>query len=146
MARCSAGWKTTGAGSTTLPIGSLYSIAGLRPVLREVHVFNTTATAVDVAVRILTSAGTQGTGQTELCEDNTSYTPVATAFDTHSSTGPTITTGNLRTAQLGAAVGSGVMWTFGPAGIVIPAGTGNGIGVVPLGTGQICYVQFVWDE
>jgi len=53
---------------------------------------------------------------------------------------------------LGAAVGSGVIWTFGDDGLAITAAdavesTANGIGpVVATGTGQICQCYMVWDE
>jgi hypothetical protein len=56
---------------------------------------------------------------------------------------PTFSTGNLRVASLGAAVGSGIIWTFGGGGgsngLVIPNTTGDGIVLSVLaGTGQIC--------
>lgn len=144
--RASAGWRTGGAGSTTLPIASLFATAALRPRIREVGVFNTTTTAVAIALRRATAVGTAGAGQTEVYEDDESQTPVATAFDTHS-VAPTFVTGNVRVAPLGAAIGAGVIWTFGGNGLVIPQGTGNGVVVVPLtGTGQICDVYFSWDE
>jgi hypothetical protein len=48
---------------------------------------------------------------------------------------------------LGAAIGAGVIWTFGDQGIRIPTGTANGVGVVvENGTGQACQVYMVWDE
>jgi len=53
----------------------------------------------------------------------------------------------LRTATLGAAKGSGVIWTFGDKGIVINQATADGVGVyTPNGTGQICDIYIVWDE
>jgi len=67
--------------------------------------------------------------------------------DTHSSTGPTITGGFYATATLGAAAGAGIIWTFGERGILIPKGTGNGVGiVVATGTGQILDWYIIWDE
>lgn len=146
MARFAAGWRTGGGGSTTLPIGSLYATAACMPTIYEIGVFNTTATAVALALRRLTTAGTQGTGQSELPISDPAATAVATAFDVHSG-GPTITAGNLRVALLGAAVGAGVIWTFGDRGLTIPSGTGNGVGIIPLtGTGQICDLYIEWDE
>ena len=53
----------------------------------------------------------------------------------------------LRQASLAAAIGSGVIWTFGDSGIVVPPGTANGIGIIcPTGTGQILDYYFDWDE
>ena len=143
MARFSVSGRATIAGTNLLPLVSLYATAAVRPRLVEVGLFNTTSTACVVALVRLTSAGTQGTGLTEVPEDDPSQTAVATAFAGHTS-GPTIT-GELRRASLGAAIGSGVIWTF--AGLEIPEGTGNGIGViVPTGTGQVCDYSLSWDE
>jgi len=146
MARYSVGDRSTGAGSTTLPTASLYASANVAPKIREVGVFNTTTTSVAICLRRLTTAGTQGTGLTELEYDPASPDPVTTGFQTHT-VGPTISTGYIRIAPLGAAVGAGVIWTFGDTGLVIPAGTGNGIGIcVYTGTGQILDFYFDWDE
>jgi hypothetical protein len=148
MARFSAAWRTTGAGSTTLPIGGLMSVTGCRPRLVEVGVFNTTTTACAVALRRVTAAGTSGSAQTVVYESDPSQTALATPKDTWT-VAPTFATGNLRVASLGAAIGSGLIWTFGgPAGgLLIPNTTGDGIVLSVLtGTGQICDVSFTWDE
>lgn len=145
MARFVAGARTS-AGSTTLPIISVYSSATVNPHVIEIGVFNTTATAVALKLCKLTSAGTQGTGLTETCIDAGAYTASCTAFNTHSSTGPTVVDMGYN-VTLGAAVGSGMVWTFGGEGAGIPAGTGNGIGViVATGTGQVCDAYIVWEE
>ena len=148
MARFSAAWRTTGAGSTTLPIGGLMSVSGCRPRLVEVGVFNTTTTACAVALRRVTAAGTSGSAQTAVYESDSAQAALATPKDTWT-VAPTFATGNLRVASLGAAVGSGLIWTFGgPAGgLIIPNTTGDGIVLSVLtGTGQICDVSFTWDE
>ena len=148
MARFSSSWRTNGAGSTTLPIGGLMSVTGCRPRLVEVGVFNTTTTACAVALRRVTAAGTSGSTQSVVYESDPSQTALATPKDTWT-VAPTFTSGNLRVASLGAAVGSGLIWTFGgPAGgLLIPNTTGDGIVVSVLtGTGQICDVSFTWDE
>jgi len=143
MARFSAAWRTAGAGSTTLPIASLYATAAKRPKLLEVGVFNSTTTAVAFALRRFSTTGTQGSTITAY-EDDSSQAAVATAKDTHTVT-PTITAGNIRVVSLGAAIGSGMIWTFG--GLEIPNTTGDGIGLIVLtGTGQICDVSFTWSE
>lgn len=147
MARFACAWRTTGAGSTTLPMGSLYATAAVRPRIVEVGCFNSTSTAVAVALIRLTTTGTQGAGKTETYEDDNSQTAVTTAFDTHT-VAPTLG-GLLRQTTLGAAPGSGVIWTFGgkTPGLIIPNTTGDGIGLITAtGTGQICDVYFVWDE
>lgn len=148
MARFSSAWRTTGAGSTTLPLAGLMAVATVRPRLVEVGVFNTTSTACAVALRRVTAAGTSGSTQTVVYESDPSQAALATPKDTWT-VAPTFATGNLRVASLGAAVGSGVIWTFGGqlGGLVIPNTTGDGVVLSVLtGTGQICDVSFVWDE
>jgi hypothetical protein len=148
MARFSAAWRTTGAGSTTLPIAGLMAVATCRPRLVEVGVFNSTATACAVALRRVSAAGTSGATQSVVYESDPSQAALATPKDTWT-VAPTFVTGNLRTASLGAAIGSGVIWTFGGAlgGLVIPNTTGDGVVISVLtGTGQICDVSLTWDE
>lgn len=145
MARYSAGARTS-AGSTTLPIISLYAAASVNFHIVEIQVFNTTTTAVALKLTKLTSAGTQGAGLTETTHDESGATASCTAFNTHT-VAPTLG-GDLGYNQtLGAAAGSAVIFTFGDRGVGVPAGTGNGVGViVATGTGQICDATIVWDE
>ena len=145
MARYSAGVKT-GAGSTTLPIISIYGIAGVGGKVREIGVFNTTNTAFDIKLVTLTSAGTQGAGQTETKHDPDSGAAQCTVFTTHTAGTPVGADLGYR-ASLGAAVGAGVIWTFGDTGLRFSPGTANGIGVVvENGTGQAAQAYIVWDE
>ena len=143
MARYTVGARASGAGSATLPIGSLYAAAAVGGKVREVGVFNTTTTALVVGLCTLTSAGTQGSGLTEAKYDPSTATPSCSGFNTHT-VAPTLADLGYR-ADLGAAVGAGIIWTFGDTGLVIPVGTGNGVGIyVPTGTGQICDFYIVW--
>lgn len=147
MARYSGGWRTAGAGSTTLPAAALAAAANNDVYVIEIGIWNTTTTACNVAVRRLTSAGTPGSGQSELPWDPDTTAATATLLDTYTSTGPTITNGAYRWAALGAAIGSGVIFTFGNKGLRIPKGTANALCVIPgTGTGQILDVYFEWDE
>lgn len=145
MARFSTGVRTS-AGSTTLPIVSLYSGgATSSPRLREVGISNTTATALVVKLIRLTTAGTQGAGLVETPHDGISAA-LGTGFTTHT-VAPTLGADLGYTFSLGAAVGAGIIWTFGDVGLVVPAGTANGIGVIiATGTGQVCDTYLVWDE
>lgn len=144
MARYSTGVKT-GAGSTTLPSLSLYAIAAVGGTIREVGIFNTTASAADYKLVRLTTAGTQGAGTTVAKYNPDSAAASCTPFTTHT-VAPTTTDLGYRTS-LGAAIGSGVIWTFGDIGLRIPVGTANGIGVmVENGTGQALQAYIVWDE
>lgn len=147
MARFSASWKTNGAGSSTLPIGSVFATSGVRPRLVEVGVFNTTSTAVELQLMRFTAVGTPGSTITAAYEDDNSQSAITTAKDTHT-VAPT-KGAVIRQFTLAAVVGSGLIFTFGggkTSGLVIPNTTGDGIGLIPVGTGQICNVSFTWDE
>jgi len=146
MARFSTGTRT-GAGSTTLPIISLYSSATVNARIREIGIFNTTTTAVALKLTRLTSTGTQGGGLTETSHDATGGTAACTAFGTHT-VAPTLGGDLGYNVVLGAAAGAGVIFTFGSdTGLATAVGTANGVGViVATGTGQICDAYIVWDE
>jgi hypothetical protein len=145
MSRYSAGVKTS-VGSTTLPIISLYAAAASGGKIREVGLFNTTDVAVDLKLVRLTTAGTQGAGLVEGKHDPDSPAAACTAFTTHT-VAPTLGDDLGYRVTLGAPKGSGVVWTFGDAGLRIPVGTANGIGViVENGTGQAIQATIVWDE
>jgi hypothetical protein len=119
----------TTAGSTTLPIISLYGATTVRVKIREIALFNTTTTAVSLKIVRVTTTGTQGTALTEM--------PLI----------PTITTGDLYRLTLGAAIGSGVVLKFEQTGLGIPATANNGIAVVvSTGTGQAVEASLVWEE
>lgn len=146
MARYTAGALTT-AGSTTLPVISLYSSASVGAKIREIGVTNTTSTAVALKLVRLTTTGTQGAGLTEGKHDPDSATAACTAFNTHSGN-PTLGDDMGYRTHLGAAVGAAFVWTFwSDSGLRIPTGTANGVGViVENGTGQPVQAYIVWDE
>ena len=148
MARYAVGGVATIVGSPTLPFVSLYNVAAVNARLREVHVFNTTATGgFVVALCRLSTTGTQGTAlTTEVAIDGTSIPNSCNAFAGHT-VGPTLVDLAYR-KRMGAAVGDGVIWTFNnDVGVTAPTGTTNGIGLyVPTGTGQICDYVLIWDE
>lgn len=145
MARYSAGALTT-AGSTTLPQLSLYSAAAVGAKVREIGAFNTTNTACAIALKRFTTAGTQGTGLTEAPHDPDSVAASCTAVNTHS-VAPTLGADLGYRTSLGAAIGAGIIWTFGDQGIRTPVGTANGLGIIPEnGTGQALQAYIMWDE
>ncbi len=150
MARFSAGARTT-AGTAARPMMSIYNAAASTGVLREVGVFNTTATAVEIFLTRLSTTGTQGAGLTESPYNVKGPPALLTAFTTHTAD-CTYTTDLGYRAVLGAAIGSGVIWTFGDTGLsigIVDAVTlvTDGIGIsLETGTGQICQTYFVWDE
>jgi hypothetical protein len=146
VARYSAGVRT-GAGSTTLPIISLYSGSAVNGAIVEIGVFNTTAVAVALKLIRLTTAGT-ASGLTETSHEAIAAAASCGAVGTHSSTGPTLGGDLGYYVTLGPFVGAGVIWTFGGMGLSTGlSGTGNGVGViVATGTGQVCDAYMVWEE
>lgn len=148
MPRFAAGAKT-GAGSTILPLISVWSGVTAQPNIREIGIFNTTATNFDVKlVRLSSGPGTVGAALTKTPIDNPAAVSGCFAFTTH--TAGTITQADAGyRASIGAAIGAGVIWTFGGEGLeILPAaGTVNGVGVViENGTGQAAQAYVVWDE
>jgi len=144
MARCSVGGRTA-AVPTAARGPSLYATASSGSlVVREIGAFNTTVTAAAVAIGIATAAGTQGAALTEVNESDQSHTILGTGFNTHTADATLTQT---RYASLGAAIGAGVIWTFGDNGLEIPEGTANGVVITcHTGTGQHLDFYFVWDE
>ena len=145
MARYVIAGRGTVVGTAARAIASVFSPAGSGFRLVEVAIFNTTSTAVAAALVRFTAATNVGTGLTEGEYDTDAAPPLATGFAGHTGDG---TVGQVMDqADLGAAVGSGVIWTYGASGIVVPSGTANGIGVTcPTGTGQILTYRYTWDE
>jgi hypothetical protein len=145
MARCSA----AGRGVTNLPTAvrgpNLYASADGGFRLREVGVFNTTTTGVAVGLGVATALGPVAGAGTEHCEDDPGHTVLAIMNTSHSADATIAAT--VRQASLGAAIGSGVIWTFGENGLYRAEGTGNGVVITcPTGTAQFLDFYFVWDE
>ena len=147
MARLAASLRTTGAGSATLPMASIFSLGTGAIWVVEIGVTNTTVTAYECSLKRATALGTAGTAQTALYEeDEANVTAKFNVNDTHT-VAPTLSGGELRRAMIGASAGSGIIWTFGGRGLKIPSGTGNGLCLVPItGTGQISDVYFSVDQ
>lgn len=145
MANYSIAGRATVAGTSLRAQASLYATASVGARIREVGVFNTTTTATAIGLVRFTNATGVGAGLTEAEYDENAPPPLCTGFAGHTADG---TVGQvIRQASLGAAVGSGVIWTFGGSGLVIALGTANGIGIyVPTGTGQICDYWIDWEE
>ena len=144
MARHSIAGRSTVVGTTLRAGASLFAIASRRLVVREVGCSNTTTTAFAAALARFTNATGVGAGLTEAPWD-LDTSPSGTGFAGHTADGGV--GGVFRQVSIGAAVGSGWIWTFGDNGLVIPAGTANGLGIIcPTGTGQIFDYYFDWDE
>jgi hypothetical protein len=145
MARYSAGVLTT-AGSTTLPIISLYGTAAVVPRVREIGIFNTAATAVALKLVRVSTTGTQGANLVEASGTNDTTAAVATAWGTHT-VAPTLGNDLGYRCVLGAQAGSAVIWTFEDYAMQVLQAANAGIAViVENGTGQACQAYIVWQE
>ena len=130
---------------TSLRGPGIFAAAAAGASLREFGLFNTTANAVAVGLKRATANGGGGTALTEAAWDLNKGAPQCTAVNTPTAdhTGSDV----LMVATLGAAIGAGVIWTFGDSGIVIPEGPGNGVFVyLPTGSAQVLDFYIVWDE
>jgi len=143
VARFAVAGRSTVAGTNVRALASIFATTAVTPIIYEIGVFNTTATAVAVGVARFTNATGVGAGLTEIALGDPVHVAVATGFAGHTADGAI--SGLVRAAVLGAAIGSGVIWTFAN-GLTIPSGTANGVGItIPTGTGQICDYYIEWD-
>lgn len=146
MARYSASARTN-ALPTTVRGPSIYTIASAaRPAILEVGVFNTTSTAVAVSLARLTARGTPGSAIAAAKHLSDGPAADATPYQTH--TADATAGDEIARTTLAAAVGAGIVWTFGDTGLVIPAGANTaGIGILcPTGTAQHLDFYVVWQE
>jgi hypothetical protein len=139
------------AGSATLPIAGLRSGAAANLVcVREIKLFTQAANSAIIRIVRLTTAGT-ATAITENEMNEGGATPVATAVHTYSSTAPTIQTGDVDVAMVGAAIGSGFHYTYYGEGkglwIAGAASDANGIAVIEdTDTANTYSGTFIWEE
>jgi hypothetical protein len=148
--RFAIGGIASAVATATLPAVTLYAGANAGGRVREVGLFNNTATEFFASLRKFSTAGTRGAGLDEFQLDSAvsaSATANCSGADASTSTPPTLVAGTPRIAALPGAIGGGVIWTFPDNGLVIPPGTGNGIGILcPSGTGQLFTYYIEWEE
>jgi len=144
MPRCAVATRTS-AVPTAVRGPSLYSTTGVRPDIRSIEVYNTTTTACAVAVVRASATGTQGAALTEVSTSDDSHAITATAFNTH--TADATVGAPIRQATLGAAAGSGLIWTWEPGSFQLDNLTTAGVVIIcPTGTGQHLDFAIEWDE
>lgn len=144
MARYSAGMTAAGAGTTLRPIFAVLATASYAPVLREIGIFNTTGTACTYRLVNFTG-GTAGAGQTERKHRRNAPASLGTSFGLWTADA-TIGEDTGYRAVVGAGAGNGAILTMGDSGLEPELGATSGLGLVPVGTGQICEIYFVWDD
>jgi hypothetical protein len=146
MSRYGSGGLTT-AGSTTLPLSSIYATASGRIFITQLGITNTTATAVALKLVRVTTAGTRPTAWTAAplsLEDPAAA--VGLAYGTHT-VAPTLGADLGYRTVLGAAIGSNIIWTWPDRVLTVTATANAGIAViVENGTGQACQVYWEWGE
>src|SRR4030095_15389961 len=109
--RCSVAARSTVVGTTLRAVASVFGIAGKGFRLREVGVFNTTGTAVAVALVKFTNATGVGAGLTEVSWDADDGASQCTAFAGHTADGAVGSP--YRQATLGGVAGRRGILTFG---------------------------------
>lgn len=144
MARYSAGMTAAGAGVALRPSLGILATATMSPVLREIGIYNTTATACTYRLVNFTG-GTAGAAQTERKHRRNAPAAIAAVFGLWTADA-TIGEDTGYRAVIGAGAGNGSVITCGDTGLEAELGATSGLGLVPVGTGQVCEVYFVWDE
>jgi len=124
---------------------SVYSLGTGDVWLVEVGVSNTTVNTFQLSLARLTAAGTQGAAAGAWTDEEgaTNLTAKVAAVQAH--TAGTPLGAEVRRASVGASIGSGVIFTFGGRGLLLPSGTANGLGLIAISTaGQLsdCYWSF----
>lgn len=134
------------AGSTTLPVFALVGSASVRARILEIGVFNTTTTAVALKLVRLTTAGTPGTATTiDKMGPEDPAAAVCVARNTYSVTA-TNTDAGFR-CVLGAAIGSGFVWTFADYEFTTLVAANAAVAcLVENGTGQPVQWYIKWKE
>lgn len=143
MARYSCGGTAAGAGVAARPCMAILSTATVTPILREIAFTNTTATACTYRLVNFTG-GTAGGGLTERKHRRNAPDSVVLGFGLWTADA-TIGEDTGYRAVVGAGAGNGAYLTFGDTGLEAELGATSGLGLVPIGTGQICEIFFVWD-
>jgi hypothetical protein len=141
-----AGRTVTNLPTTTAGPGVFAGASSGKFWVREIGITNTTTSAVAVGVAVCTATGTQAGALTEYqTDDPTNAAPSETAF-TSQSTASTVAA-TIRQASLGAAIGSGIVFTFAEKELEIPEGTGNGVIInCPTGTAQHLDFWIKWQK
>lgn len=143
MARYHLGTRTS-SGTSATAAWELRSAATDRLEIREIGWFLVAATATTIGLGRPAAIGvTPTTPVTVLAGDSAAPAgtgTVAVAWGT----GPTVPTNFLRRAALPAAIGNGMIWTFGPGELVVPVS--SSLILWNLGTNSVLDVYVSIDE
>lgn len=117
---------TTSATASGANLWDLVPTAAVNARLLELHVFLNTAVATKVGLFRTTALGTRTSPTTYLNEDPNDQTPLSTSAIAWS-VASTVSAVALRRVSLPATIGAGIIWTWGPRGLVIPKSTTTGL-------------------
>lgn len=140
------------AGTATLPFFAIRSnSATLTPVIREIKCFTTAANAARIRIVRLTTAGTSSAVTINKMYEGGTATATATVAHTYSSTAPTIQSGDVDIAAVGAAIGSGFVYTYygESKGLWVSAGASNANGIALIevaDTANTYDCTVIWEE
>lgn len=144
MARFSC--SATQVGAKTSLRGPTLVVATKDLTLREVGVESTTAVSSQVALRLATAVGAAGTALDEISWSGDRVAPVSSVTQIPSAD-HTAQAGQIRQTSLPAAIGGGVIWTFGPEELKLVAGSGDAFFLsLPAGSDAIINFYFDWVE
>lgn len=143
MAIYSAGMTAAGAGTTLRPILTILSTAAITPVIKEIALFNTTATSCTYELVQLTAGTAGATVTANAHRTGAAATPLCLAKQLYTADA-TIGTKTGYRMVLGAAIGSGVIMPV--MDVTGALGATAGLGLVAIGTGQVCEVRITWEE
>ena len=143
--RCYAAATTVTTVPTALRGPQLEGASGHPFYVLEVGAFNTTTTAFKIGLSRYSASGTVGAAITEQAEDP-AFTPLTVATGVNS-TDATLAGGPYTFASIGAAIGAGIIWTFGSKGLQVAGTADMGMMLyIPAGTGQHFDFYWVWEE
>lgn len=144
MARYSLG-ITTPAAAAGAAYANLISAAGERLYVREIGLFLNAATASSIGLIRPATVGTATSpvaGQAVDAADAAATGTVGTAW----SAAGTIGSNYLRKITLPAAIGNGIIWTFGERDLVVPVSSCLFLWNFGAAAGSVLNGYIVWDE
>jgi len=144
MARYSLGFSTPAAAAGA-PYADLITAASERAYIREIGLFLNAATASSIGLiraSAVNTATSPVAGQAVDPADAAATATLGTAW----SSAPTIGSNYLRKITLPAAIGNGIVWTFGERDMIVPVSSALVLWNFGAGTGSVLNGYIVWDE
>ncbi len=137
--------RTPAAGAAAA-FAAIRSSASLRPVIREIGIVSTAATAASIG--LIRASNTPVATTSVLGQAQDTAEPAAlTNVDSGWSTAPTVGASFLKRVDLPATIGSGIVWTWDRGkGLVIPVSSSLVLWNFGGGAGPVLDLWVVWEE